>query len=684
MMNYVLILLISILIILISNLFGNKIARLFKLNKDYQYTALGFSAILAILFIVYIPLVRLNASALITNYIFCYMLLLISIFALYNLIKKINYPVIDLLIILAYVVIMVYLSTKFTIGEELGDTNFYFTIVQRNIDSTILGQFTGYNGGIYPQSVIGLQYAYQSFYQFWSAILWFIDSIFGELIVNSAIYMWCSNIIFYFFTIEVIMNIYKIFKSKNGLIANIVFIGLFTGSFYYNLSLPWIGVIFFTVLLTNEITIIYQCLYKNRLAGAWIIAIFSLAIISCASTGLFISFFLSYAYIMTLVYLDNPNALHAIGIIALPIMIYSIIFQNNIYFTIICLIIEIILILLPRFISYKSKQYPKFMLILKGLIVVIPIMLIVISLFISSNISQSFSMFFHNYSNYDRIQDYFSFENITVVLKNVVYYICLLSLLINKKTRYLGILLLIIIITFINPLMVPFIIKYMTKYEVYQRVFYLMFNNGFLMIGLAAFFDLFTKSKTLRTIVLLTILIPSIYFFYNELTYKINPIYEPSSKNNLLYKLDQNQIDAVKAVSKAMKKDNLYYPKVISQIYGTIIIEPKITLINGVLERRFYDSAYKKDETLRKLIEIFYTPVYEGDDKDRFTADYLEIGELVKRAKIEFVIVDKSLSVTNEYNDWMPLSYFMDIKASVIYENDDYIVYQYNYQSSIE
>jgi len=126
-MNYGLILLISILIILISNLFGNKIACFLKLNKDYQYTALGFSVILAILFIVYIPLVRFNVSAMITNSIFCFILLLISIFALYNLPKKINYRIIDLAIALVYIAIMIYLSTKITIGEEMGDTNFDFT-----------------------------------------------------------------------------------------------------------------------------------------------------------------------------------------------------------------------------------------------------------------------------------------------------------------------------------------------------------------------------------------------------------------------------------------------------------------------------------------------------------------------------------------------------------------------------
>jgi len=166
------------------------------------------------------------------------------------------------------------------------------------------------------------------------------------------------------------------------------------------------------------------------------------------------------------------------------------------------------------------------------------------------------------------------------------------------------------------------------------------------------------------------------------MTNSIEPIYEPSSNNNLLYKLDQNQIDAVKAISKVIKKENMYYPKVISQIYGTIIIEPKITLINGVLERRFYRTAYNNNETLKKLLEIFYTPVFDGDDADRFTANYLEIGELVKRAEINFIIVDKSLFVTNEYNDWMPLSYFMDVRASIIYENDDYIVYQYTYPIS--
>ncbi len=138
-MNYILILVVTFLLILVSNLFGNKIAKKLNLNNKIQYTALGLATIFAILFFLFIILILLKLSAPIINFMFMMVLLIISVYSLYDIHKVFSYKPMDLLILVLYLVVMVYLSTKITIGEQMSDSNFYFTLVQRNIDSTVIG-----------------------------------------------------------------------------------------------------------------------------------------------------------------------------------------------------------------------------------------------------------------------------------------------------------------------------------------------------------------------------------------------------------------------------------------------------------------------------------------------------------------------------------------------------------------
>lgn len=679
-MNYILILVVAFLLILVSNLFGNKIAKKLNLNNKMQYTALGLATILAIFFFLFIILIFLKLSAPTINFMFMMVLLIISVYSLYDIHKVFSYKPMDLLLLALYLVVMVYLSTKITIGEQMSDSNFYFTLVQRNIDSSVIGNFNGYNGGITQFTSIPTSYLYQAFYQLFSSILWGLRVLFANLVINNGIYMWGSNILFYFMTMEAILNAYKLFKSKIGLLVNILFVGLYLGSIYYNLSLPHIGVIFFTSLLTNELLIISQEVKMNGYNGGIVVALFSAALISCASTGLMVSFFISYAYIMMLFYYKDSDVFKIIWIMAFPIMIYSILYMHNMSFTIFCLFIEAILILLHLITHNFENVNKRLMVIIRKLIYVIPILLIAYSVYLTE-LKAYFSyiiQFFYDQSTFDRVQAYFSYSTFLLVLENSFYYVCLLSILVNKKTRDIAIFLIILIVTFLNPLVMPFVVKLIGKLYIIQRIFYVLFSNGFMILGMYALIDIINRLKWQKIIILGVMVTSLSYLFVDEISKPFHQIYIPSEDFNLLYKLDQNQVDVVRALSYIIEEEDIAYPRVVSQIYGTILVEPKITLINGVLERRFYEKAYSNNETLRELTEIFYSPVFDGDDGDRFNAKYREMDELLEAGFIDFIIVDKSLHVTNDEGAWVPLHYYVQECAQIIYENEDYFLFRYN------
>ena len=676
-MNYIAILVISVSILFVANLLGNKLAKLLHLKSELQYTALGLAAILAVLFVVYVPFVYFQSSAQLTNMTFIIILILISGYALYDLFKHFDYDPKLLLFTLVYVAFMVYLSSRITLGEQTGDSNFYFTIVQRNVDSSILGQFQGYNGGMYERMVVHLGYRYQAFYQFFSAILWSLRSLFNDIFVDHAIYMWVANIIFYFISFEAITNTYQLFKSKMSFIINIIFVGFFLGSIYYNLTLPHVGVIFMTVLLTNEVIYLFVHYEVSDISCKWILFIFAFSIISCFSGGVYTTFFLAYSYIASKIIKGNKNIINDIWMIAFPIMIYSILYMNNIRFTLACIMLETLFII----ISFAMKKYIKIRQIMpkiaKLIVIFIPIIIVLISAYFirPDDYGQYITKFIFPFSQGDRVQDYFVFNSLEMILKNTLYYVALVSLLIANKTRSYAYVLIFCILTFANPLVMPFVVRYMTGPSVYQRTFYIVFNAGFIMLGFNMLLTNIIKKDWLKKVVFSGLIIVYSGLAYQGITVFYHNIYVPSANFNPLYKAHQSQIDTVNALSYEIKSKGLICPTVITQIDATLMLEPNITLINGVAQRHKPNTSYGGNSLLNELVTIFHSPLFDGDDANRFNSDYKNVGQLLDEAGIKFVIVKKSLHVTNDLGEWVPLYTYLLDNTILIYENEDYMLY---------
>ncbi|MDD3924793.1 MAG: hypothetical protein PHP11_06830, partial [Erysipelotrichaceae bacterium] len=66
-MNYIAIIIIGFVLLSLAMIIGKKIAGFLGLIKELRYTALGLAFILAVLFVLYVPLVYFEMSALITN-----------------------------------------------------------------------------------------------------------------------------------------------------------------------------------------------------------------------------------------------------------------------------------------------------------------------------------------------------------------------------------------------------------------------------------------------------------------------------------------------------------------------------------------------------------------------------------------------------------------------------------------
>lgn len=677
-MNYGIILAVSSLILISCNLLGNKIAKKLNLNDKIQYTSFGFVILMSFLFVFYLPLVWFKVNANIINLIF--ILIMIGLLFVSIIIKseKISYHRKDLLLIVAYVVIMVILSTKVGLSEQTSDSNFYFTIVQRNINSQIVGQFLGYSGGIYNNSVIGIQYLYQSFYQFFSAILWLLNLLFKDVIMNSAVYMWVSNILFYFFSFEAILNVKNLTKNTSSFVVNIVFIGLYIQTLYYNITFPHVGVIFLTSLITNLIIILYAHFKDGIQVNPLVIIFYNIAMISCASSGFFLGFFMVYSYIMMSLFFNLNNILKHIFYLALPTLVYSIVFMNNLIFTIIVLLFELVLMLIAYLSIRKEHVVDIINKCARIMMLLMPIVFTILGIIKYQNSYLSvLSHFFAQHSVYDRVEDYLIFKGIGAILINSLYYCCLVALFLKSKTKKLAVMLVIIIITFANPLVLPFVMTYITGVEVYQRILYLVFSSGFIMIGIDIIIETLKDNKIVQKMLLIMIIAISSYYTYRNIRYGYHQFFKPTANFNVLYKLDQSVVDTGNALKYIIDDEKLYYPKVISQTEGLLIIEPRITLMNGMIEKSNIDDAYPNDPKMKELLSIFYKPLYPGDDQTRLTSKYQDVDNILEKTKIDFIIVDKSLHVLDKDNQWVPLYYFLLESCTIMYQNDEYVIFRY-------
>lgn len=677
-MNYGIILALSSLILISCNLLGNKLAQKLNLNNKIQYTSFGFVILMSFLFVSYLPLVWFNIATSIINLIF--ILIMVGLLFVTIIIKgnKFSYQKRDLLIIVVYVVIMIILSTQVGLSAQTSDSSFYFTIVQRNINSEVVGQFLGYSGGIYEHSVIGIQYLYQSFYQFFSAILWLLNLIFKNVVINSAVYMWTSNILFYFLSFEAILNIKKLTKNTSGFMMNVVFIGLYIQTLYYNITFPHVGVIFLTSLITNLIVILFAHFKEGMQVNPLVVVLYNIALISCASTGFFLGFFIVYSYIMMSLFFNLNEIIKHIYYLALPTLIYSILFMNNIIFTFIVLFFELILILIAYFSKHKIHFTNIINKCARIMMILVPLTFIILGVIKYQNSYLSvLSHFFAQHSVYDRVEDYFVYKGIGTTLINFLYYFCLVALFLKSKTKKLAVMLVIIIITFANPFVSPFVMTYITGVEVYQRIFYLVFSSGFIMIGIDIIIEALKDKKIVQKLFFIMIIVLSSYSTYRNIRYGYHPFFKTTTNFNVLYKLDQNVVDTGNALKYIIDDEKLSYPKVISQTEGLLIIEPRITLMNGMVEKSNIDAAYPNDRDMKDLLSIFYKPLYAGDDQTRLTSKYQDVDDILFRTKIDFIIVDKSLYVLDKDNQWIPLYYFLLESCAIMYQNDEYVIFRY-------
>lgn len=674
------ILMIFFIISLISKIIGDFFINTFHFNTAFPKVLFGFLAWIACLFVLskFLKIENISSYNMYSKFILTTVLLiLISI-------KYINFKlyIVDIVYIFVFITIMVYLSIRYTLGEQLGDNVYLFTLVTKNIDTLLLNNFNYGTGLVSDSVIISTSKENLTFYHFYSFILYYfykIKEIFNSDYVPAYLLnMWVNNLLFYFFSSTLILSIIKILKTKLWTsILIFLFAGLFIGTYYYNLTLPHFGVTFLGLGISLSLLIIWEYLETREFNYIVVLFLILFAINSMASTGMLMSAYLVFGFISVLIFIKDQNALLYAGMLLVPIIIYANQVKELIlvpYLVPVIAFLAILLVLLNYIKIVKELIYKYFYIVL-GLLW---FALIFVSIKTIPDYTTQILHFSDPKENFDRVRDYFTFSNSYQTVLNLFHYLLLINIVLNKKTRNFGFIFVIIIAFFINPFSYPILYKY-TQW-LYHRSYFVLFNITSISFGIYALVNnLKAFEFKFRLPIKLSITVLIIFFTFTNITTYENNIYIPGEDFNPLYKMNNTQIDVLLELRKQVIENELENPNVISQIYGTLMIVPEVHHFSfTVSDRRAWNP--ENEEKLPQLYRMMYTPVFSGDDGPRYNVDYSKLCSVLEKQKIlpSYMVLDKTLTTYDEKSgNWLPMYWFARGCADIVYENDVYVLYEY-------
>lgn len=680
MLTLFMILLVTVVTLFVSQIFGTFLSSSLDANHNL-IGFFGFSLIMGLLFVLSYPLTMLGVRSDVYFNLILFVLFVITVIGL----KKIKFKLkkSDLVVLIVLVLFYVLISIRYTLGEQMGDNVYVFIQVIKNINTSILNNFDLNNGLVFDYQLINPTKSFISFYHFFSFINYYIEKLSRLLhlsyIPAYVVTMWVSNILFYIFSAQIILSIKSIFNIKSKLLFGIifVFIGLYIGSYYYHITLPHIGMTYLSLTLSATVLVLYEYFQTFNRKTLILIFILLYSMNAYATTGALYVMVFSFGIVSITLFKKNKDAFIQIPLFLVPILHYTLIMKDWPNIGLILLVTYLALSGISLLFYYKEKLQNFVFKYIKLILLLLWIVLVLFSVTQIENYWIKVPDFFIQRSRYDRVQDYFTFSTIGQSLMNLFHYCLIACVFLYKKTRTIGWMLVLFLLFFINPIMRPIVAENIAHYEIYNRIFFVVFNTGTLGMGLVALYGLIKESKWIKftNVIIGTLIVLLLIPTYMQVTTYFYPTYVPRETDyNPLYKMSDNQIDVLEKMRQIVVIEEMENPLIISQIFGTAMYAPEFVVLGYNVNQQRYGPVYIGQE----LYEIFYTPAIPADDGPRLNAPVRKTCELLIAQKIDFVLYDKSMAIYDEeIGDYMPISWYIRDCGTFVHENDRYILYRF-------
>ena len=632
----------------------------------------GFAGFMGITFLLLWPITAFNLSfyllLLVMGVIFIISLILI-IKDRKNINLHINYKY--WLILIFIVLIQTFISGTRTLGEVHGfDTLNYVNMVDFNIGNSQLNSLHPHFGDSIGNDFKYHTYVFQSYYYFVSVIIYVFRMIFdvvGLRFFTLPAFVWGMQILLNFIFVSTGILVIKEMKTNKWLnIGLLILVIFFLNNLYYNNALGFIGNNFRMSFhaLSTIVLLDYFKDYDKRLL--WLFILINLGICAVASTGAFSIIFVLFG-LFFVIYNKERNILKYYSI-ALYVPLLTI-FVTKFYVVdwvfVVCLILCALIYFSNDIIIklYQNKY-------LRIATICLPAVILILGSIIMDR-GISIRMLFDNYSDTaDMSFDYFMFDEVYHLLFNVLIFSAMGYYFYKNYNKPFGIICVILIITFFNPLGSTFMnhINW-----VYYRAYDIIINQYTICLFIVYLYNNVKFKKVYSAIVI----VASTVLAYRYITSYYHSSFIPSEDYNYISKIENKELEVIYKVKQMITDYNIENPKIItSTFYMPSFIDDSSYLFGK--EKRYNYGNYNQNDY--ELYKIFF-PADNVYDNFRPTEipDYKNAIEYLKETKYDILVVEHGLHYFVEgMQDSVSLSHMINDDGTfkqTDYSTSDYAVY---------
>ncbi|GEM_PF-5118433 len=658
---------------ILSSLTGTVLLNRLKIRRFVFNSLIGFSFILACLYVLYFPLVMLNVniSVLIAVTAVFFAVLLFFIFKDRKDLKP-RCSYIDVIAVILMVAVQIWFASRNTTGSLWRyDTVSYTNLIAGSIYGEGINSIDWSNGYSYG-FLTG--YSFQSFYKLASVLYCLMLNLCNAVKVNFYIYtqhVWMYALLLYTFISELIVNfIHELNIRRNGTkILIVLFFIFFMGNFYWNSEQAYLGNSFRMIMLSYLIYYLSLYFKEEDNKYLWMLIIFNYANSACANsntTTVMILTFVIWAvsktkkgllkYMAASLYLPLINCMfQAIG------------YRPYIEIGLVTVIL-VLVIVLENFISWITDKLKLKIVAL----VLVGAFLTIMSYRVTGNFFD-FSAFLDNWSGWnDMTWDYTDFSSIWRGVGNICYFALMIMALIKYKESTITKALMITVLVFFNP----FACEYQ---EVHMYVFYRNYDiviNYFTLLMGFKFIDEIEKNQV-RNIVTGTLAASFIFIGYNQLNYHpgignyLGVGFEKSDDYNCLLKMNNDTDEALQFIKEYLKENKIEDCEVISSIPQ---IRTEFPHLKTLYNRGYNFNGYYDDQ---ELFKVFYHDEVWGEGNEYADAHYGTVNELLDVSTYTLVIQDSSKTFYDyETETHVEVRTVLKEHYSPIFENETYSIFR--------
>ena len=608
-----------LILFIISNGIGKLLLK--SESKYYNFRAIiGFCLLLFALQIGYYPMQYFRLNSIFTNIWTSIILLPLLIYGITKLRKEDFYFFKHYEFYLLF--ILVFVVCKIIPLVEAGDDWFYMPLIKENA-------FTNAINSIQPKTGWGWNvdelYKYQGYYLLMSFIYFIQETLFASIINIFITFRSLMSLLFITFASILLINIKTVYLKKDNkwIVYLIEACSILLVAFLEWSHIYWGSFAIFTIFIPLYMFLFNEYFKDEKLK--WILLIINGALLTLASTALFLSTFITFSFFIYSLYLKKVKVEDYL-LIMMPLFLYLTFFIEMPYLLIPLLIIVLIIF---KFKDIMNKLINK---IDYRFTFIIPILMFSIGLLLNLNFTWNI----------------YRLSNIILIFNIIVTLLVFYKLYKKEKVSPILFAFAIFVTFFFNPLVGPIISKYFTTDQVYYRLFYITKNPIVIFIILYCIYDNFRNKKYLKYgyIILLIIIVGRYSYILFDNTVNI----ESKSSYNYLLRSDNDS----NALAEQLEKVNIDRAYVVSIYFAPRIYNNKyITIVHRYPELNTYrDDIFNK--VLYQNIEI--------TEEDYFVFDYN-----IEKNHIKYIIILNNKKVAKRIKNFKE-----------IYSNNTYILLEKN------